>query len=86
MVTIYAISGENICTLFKKENIDQSWFLSSLNKKTYEHNYIYICEGEIFLYHLFYVVFQINQSEKSSTRLLIDNEIYQWSKVNNFFC
>ncbi|XP_032985861.1 protein CC2D2B [Rhinolophus ferrumequinum] len=25
---------------------------------------------------------KINQSEKSSTRLLIDNEIYQWSKVN----
>lgn len=31
-----------------------------------------------------YVVFQINQSEKS-THLLIDDKIYQWSKVNNFF-
>ena len=30
-------------------------------------------------------MFQINQGEKSSTQLLIDNKIYQWSKVNNSF-
>ena len=31
------------------------------------------------------IVFQINQGEKSSTQLLINNKVYQWSKVNNSF-
>lgn len=31
-----------------------------------------------------YFVFQINQGEKSSTHLLTDDKIYQWSKVSNF--
>lgn len=33
---------------------------------------------------LIYVVFQINQGEKSLTHLLIDDKIYQWPKVNKF--
>lgn len=28
-----------------------------------------------------YFVFQINQGEKSSTQLLTDDKMYQWSKV-----
>ena len=32
-----------------------------------------------------FMLFQINQSEKSSTHLFLDNKRNQWSKVNNFF-
>lgn len=83
MVTLYFKSQEKTCIYFLKENIKESLFLSILGKRLM--SVIISLSLKIKFSILFiYIVFQVNQGEKSSTRLLIDDKIYQWSQVNSF--
>lgn len=76
METIFDISLGNGYILFKKKTLRSLGFYPFLTKD--------LCLSVKIKFSLSFMLFQINQSEKSSTHLLIDNKISQWSKVNNF--